>query len=310
MPADRAMKTPTPLDRCLLSAAVAASVVLSSVPAVAAPGPEPVPAETETDDLARSRALFEEGLRAYEAEDYGGAAGAWTEAHMLMAGAPELAAGRRVLGFDLAQAHMRAFERDHDCSRLSVSKPLLDTYVAWVDRPQHTMDEAEREDRQRAVELLAQIERESCSAPADPVPPPRVVQPTPAPPPSPAPQEPLPSGRGLLIGGGLAVGGGLAAIAGVVVGQAKGKDAERRYNAAQQAQLEQGSDAAARDADAANRDGRRANALILTSAAAVLGLTTAGITMLAVGAHRRKRYISASAAVTPTGAGGSFAMRF
>lgn len=72
---------------------------------------------------------------------------------------------------------MRAYTRDNDKARRAASKPLLERFVAWVDRPGHTMDEGERQDRRRAIERLERIARESSSPP-----PPRVVQPATAPP--------------------------------------------------------------------------------------------------------------------------------
>jgi len=255
-----------------------------------------------------ARSLFEQGLDAYEADDYAGAAEYWSEAHELMAEDPELSAGRRVLGFDLAQAQMRAYAKDHDNSRVTAAKPLLETFVAWVDRPGHTMDEGEKQDRMRAIELLERIESES--SPPPPVPAPELVRPQPAPTVAPPPAEPRPSGTGLLIGGGLALGGGVASVVAAFAMTADGRAAEQRYDAAQEALARDEDPAAHAEIEAADRAGRRSNVGLVTSATSAFLLGAAGITMLAIGGHRRRRYVSASASLSPGSAAASVSVRF
>ena len=283
---------------------VAGMLALPTSPVLAAPSSPSSPDAAETVDAeeasAPARDAFEQGLDAYEAGDYAAAVRHWTEAHDLMGESPELSGGRRVLGFDLAQAQMRAHAADGDPRRLDAARPLLEAYIAWVDRPGHTMDEGEKQDRARAVELLAQIDRED--TPPAPVPP-RVDSAPPSSPPPPATAEPKPTGTGLLIGGGVALAGGIGSIVGAVVSEAAGSKAEDAYNSA----------VAAADSDAvaaATRAGRRANVGFIASTASAVLLTAAGVTMLAIGGRRRKRYISASAALTPSSAGASMSVRF
>lgn len=261
----------------------------------AAPAPSPSPAATE------SRALFELGLRDYEAGNYGGATQYWSDAYDRMATDPTLSAGRRVLGFDLAQAHMRTWETDADPTHLEAAKPLLESYVAWVDRPRHTMNDAEREDRQRAIEMLAQIDAAAEPEPTPAPPPPRVD----APPPPAAPEsaQPQRNGPGLLIAGGISVGAGIAAMFASAAFIRAGTDAERRFEEAADNNDTIG-------INAADEDGRRANTRFVVSATSALALTTAGITMLAVGGVRRHRFVSASAAVTPHGGLATVSVRF
>lgn len=296
----------------LIAAAFAlpSAPVLAAEPAAAAPESS---AATEESDPAveQSRALFEQGLAAYEDEDYEGASRHWTEAHELMAQTPELSASRRVLGFDLAQAQMRAYARDHHRSRLVAAKPLLEGFLAWVDRPGHTMDEGEKQDRARAVELLARIERESTPAPVVPTPELKEAPAAPAPPAN----EPKPNGTGLLIGGGVALGAGLASIAAVVAARNAGRRAEQDYeNALQQvSEAEFGTtdrERAEADVEQADRDGRRSNIALLTFATSSLLLSTAGIAMLAIGGGRRRHHVSASAALTPRSAAATLRVRF
>jgi len=290
--------------RTVIVGLVAGALALPSASVLAAEPPTAGPTEasvTDEADPAAARSLFEQGLDAYDADDYAGAAEYWSEAHDLMADDPELSAGRRVLGFDLAQTQMRAYDKDHDKSRVVAARPLLETFVAWVDRPGHTMDEGETQDRMRAVELLERIEDEL--PPPKPVPDPKLVPPIPAPtetPPSPAPR---PNGTGFLIGGGLALGGSVASIVAAVAATKSGRAAEERYNAGQQAK----DDA---EIEAAEREGRRSNIGLLTAASSALLLGAAGVTLLAIGGRRRHRHVSASAALTPSSAGASVSVRF
>lgn len=301
------MDTSKSLDLRLLRAAtislLAGSLALPSASVLAAPPASGSPSEakdTDVPDPAVARFLFDQGLDAYEAEDYASAAQHWTEAHELMAQTPELSAGRRVLGFDLAQAQMRAYDSDHDEARATAAKPLLESFVAWVDRPGHTMDEGETQDRLRALEFLERIESES--SPPAPVPAPGLAAPAAVQDEAP-PVEPTPSGTGLLIGGGLALGGSVGSVIAAFASLAAGRAAEERYNSGQE-------NMDLSEIDAAERDGRRANIGVLTSATSVVLLGVAGVTMLAIGARRRKRHVSASAALTPTSAGASVSLRF
>lgn len=292
--------------RTLTVGTLIGALALPSSTALAAPPPdtseiaESAPQEPDPA-IAASRVLFEQGLDAYDAEDYATAARLWTEAHAQMRDVPSTSDGRRILGFDLAQAQMRAYALDGDPARLAAAKPLLETFIAWVDRPRHTMNEDERQDRQRAIELLAQINEHAEEETAEPAPAPRLVSPSPAP--APPPPAHSPDGKGLLIGGGVALAGGIAAVATTFVSIRAGQAAEDELVAAQWV-----NDEAA--IDAANRDGRRANIGMIISASSALVLGSAGIAMLAVGARRRHRHISASAAVTPNSAGATMTLRF
>ncbi len=315
---------PRPMRALLRTATVglvAGALALPSASVLAAEPPAASPTEAtaaqEVDPAkARSQALFEQGLDAYEADDYAGAAQSWTEAHELMAKTPELATARRVLGFDLAQAQMRAYARDHHQSRVVAAKPLLEGFVAWVDRPGHTMDQGETQDRARAVELLEQIEQleHSSSEPPTPLPPPEAVQPARAPTDALPPTAPKPNGTGLLVGGGLALGGSVASIAIVFAMSAKGRAAEDQYDDAQRRLAESLGEpersAARAEIDAAERDGQRANIGLLTAASSAALLAAAGITMLAIGGRRRSRHVSASAGLSPNSAAASVSVRF
>ena len=140
----------------LISTAAATALLLSSPQAPEATAE--APASSESQSAAVARAMFERGLAAYEASDYRAAVLHWSSAYDLMAAEPALARARRVLAYDLGQAHMRAYDVDGDRSHLTQAGPLLEDYIAWVDRPAHTMSDEEREDRARAEEMLARID--------------------------------------------------------------------------------------------------------------------------------------------------------
>lgn len=297
--------------RTAIASLVAGALALPGASVFAAAPPSASPIEERVTDEAgptTAQSLFEQGLDAYESDDFAGAAELWSEAHALMAQEPELSAGRRVLGFDLAQAQMRAYDSDHDESRVVAAKPLLQTFVAWVDRPGHTMDEGEKQDRMRAIELLERIESES--SPPQPVPAPAVAPPAPvpthAPPPPVAPQ---PNGTGLLVGGGIAIGGSVASVVAASAAVGSGRKAQRRFEAAQQ-EYSAGSTTAEAEIEAADRAGRRANIGFLVAATSAVLLVAGGVTMLAIGARRRKRHVSASASLSPSSAAAAVSVRF
>ncbi|MEM6990898.1 MAG: hypothetical protein AAF721_10385 [Myxococcota bacterium] len=283
---------------------ISGTLAFGAVPARANAAPEAGPPEAAPNPAIDSaRSLFAAGLDRYDRADYAGAVVEWTAAYEAMAGVPELEASRHVLQFDLGQAQMRAYELDADAARLADAKPLLTSFLSWLARPGHTMTVGERHDRERARELLRQIDDASAPAAATTVevnvnPAPRPL-PQPIPPPH-LPDPPSPSGTGLLVGGGLALGGAVASIASAFAFGASGRRAEQAFEEAP-------SEAEAREAV---EQGRRSNVGRIVSVASAVAFTGAGAAMLAVGAKRRKRHISAGAALSPSMAAVSFSMRF
>ncbi|HWB81679.1 MAG TPA: hypothetical protein VG755_42245, partial [Nannocystaceae bacterium] len=143
-----------------LAAIVASAIALTEQHALAQPtAAEPeasAPAEEseapqENPALGLSRAHFKAGLAAYEREDYADAIGHWEQAHALMQSVPELIGPRHIMQLDLAQAHMRAYDRDGRREHLDSARGLLESYIAWLDRPGHRLTPDEREDRPRAL---------------------------------------------------------------------------------------------------------------------------------------------------------------
>ena len=287
-----------------IAGAVALGLTLAGTETRAAEPAAPVGAETTnpTDaSIALARSRFEQGLRAYEAGDYPRAVMHWSSAHELMDGVSVLVEARHVLAFDLGQAEVRAYDVDHDRSRLGHARLLLEDYVAWVDRPEHTMTADEREDRERANELLTRIAIEQ-QQPVSPWAAGPTVAPPPEPPlePSPATPPPKPKGTGLLVAGSVSLAGAVAASAAATAFAFRGRRLEEEF-------IRSETEEALEDIDAR---GRTNNRLFIGSAVTAVALGAAGIAMLATGGVRRKRSVSASATLGPSMAGAQLRVSF
>jgi hypothetical protein len=277
-----------------------------------APESEPeVAAESASDTSAvgLARALFERGLASYEAGDYGGAAAHWSSAYELMASDPSLVKSRRVLAFDLGQAHMRAYDVDGDRSRLGKARPLLEDYVAWVDRPGHTMSDDEREDRARAEEMLARIDILEGAPPS----PRSVAAPTP---PEDAPSRPPErrrTGTGFIVGGSVSLTLGVALAAGAITFAVRGREAERDFADAEMNLVSDPGNAEFINArDKAEFNGKQANAGIITMSTLSALMGVGGIAMIVTGAkmRQRARNLALAPAMAPGFAGAVVRGRF
>lgn len=284
----------------VLAAIVASAIALTEQHALAQPAAEAEPsastdAPTEDPALGLSRAHFKSGLAAYEREDYYGAIDHWEQAHALMESVPELIGPRHIMQLDLAQAHMRAYDRDARREHLDSARGLLESYVAWLDRPGHTLTPAEREDRPRALAMLSRIDIEALSM-SRPPPPPRVdaapkrAQPV-------APVVSRRTARGMIIGGGVSLGVAVAGVAGMIAGMSASRRAEHDYEVAQGESINRGDVPPGGPAlDEADRRGRQANAAIIASGTVIAVGAVVGIPLLAAGLVARRRHIRA----TPT----------
>jgi len=163
---------------------VVAALVAATPVAPPVPGPTDDVRASEQATLDVAMAAFDVGLDAYEHGDYTRAIASWTSAHRLLVARVDDTEMQRVLGFDLAQAHLRQHPADHDPAHLDRARPLLEDYITWLERPGHALTPAEKRDLDHALELLALVEIEQAAAIADrrgsPYPP------GPAPPPPPA----------------------------------------------------------------------------------------------------------------------------
>ena len=282
------------------------------------PAPAAAPSEAATADADASattstlaRALFERGLLAYEAGDYGSATTHWTSAYELMASDPALAKARRVLAFDLGQAQLRAYDVDGDRSRLGRARPLLEDYVAWVDRPAHTMSDDEREDRARATEMLARIDILEGAPPR-----PRAEQPVASARPMVDQPRAAPSrrkGTGLIVGGAVSIGVSVSMAVAAGVFAAQIRRAEEDILAAQAAlRMDPDNPQAATDRSRAEFKGAQGNSGLIATATLSALMGTGGIAMVATGAwmRRRARNVAAAPSLAPGFAGATVRVRF
>lgn len=213
----------------VLTALAAGTLVCASWP-IPAHAAAPVSA-TEDQALEVAMAAFDVGLDAYKKADYARAIESWTSAHRLLLLAVDDIEMQRVLGFDLAQAHLRQHASDRDPEHLRRARPLLEEYILWIERPGHAVTTAERDDVDHAHELLAIVEIDQAAAIADrhaspyppdttPAPPPAIRREAPAPPPPPDPVHRLRrESTGWLVVGGASMGLSLAmgGVVGVLV---------------------------------------------------------------------------------------------
>jgi len=293
-----------------LSVTCAAITMLATAmptPARAAGEPAPVEASTTapTTSAASPRevahAQFKTGLARYEMGDYAGAIESWTLAHELMAPDADAAQSRHVLGLDLAQAHVRAYRIDGDRSHFDPAERLIDDYIAWVDRPGHTMDAAEQEDRPRALEMLAFLEDQRAARAGAPVvtvtPPPRVVAPAPADAPAPAPRGLSRRTANILIGTGAAsLALGVGSVAAAVAFGFRGPRLEMEHERIQ-ADIAMTGETSSPELEENIRKGRRNNAATIASITGATVFTVAGVALLTTGLVKRRRLLRATPAV-------------
>ena len=248
-------------------------------------------------------AIFRRGQAKYETADYNGAIELWTEAYGLLPSTPENAAIKALLIYNLAQAHVKAFELDDDAIHLKQAQQLLTSFRASLEGLYE--DEAEREQEQLVVDgklaeleaRLAELEAESNSRP---VPPPAVDRKMPIPP-DPAQQR---RQRALIISGGTltglgVVGGVIAITGGVMASQANDLSDVAAF------------DLEAREAQFAR--GRTGNALLIAGSVAAGVLVPTGVALLAVGLRgraRARRGLALLPRFGPEGAGLSLRGRF
>jgi hypothetical protein len=240
--------------------------------------------------LEVARAAFDVGLEAYRDGDYPGAVEAWTSAHRLILLAVDDVEMERVLGFDLAQAHLQVYASDRDPKHLAVARTLLEDYILWIERPGHAITTEDRPDLDRAHELLAIVEIDQAAAIADrhanpyppgwwppPPPRPRRTHADVPPPPEPLRRQRRESTTWIVIGTvGLGVGVVFATVTGVL----------------------------ARDDRPSNKTGL-AFAATMTAVGGVVGAT--GLT---IGLLKHRAILRASPALSRSGAGASVRVSF
>jgi hypothetical protein len=267
------------------------------VEVLAAPPTEPA-ADPPKSDTEQAEAIFRRGQTKYETADYVGAIELWTEAYGLVESTPENAAIKALLIFNLAQAHVKAFELDDDAIHLKQARSLLDSYRSSLEML-YDDESARAEELAKVDEKLAEIAKKLEEVEAgEPEP-----EPEPKPEPKPEVDVPPPSrpnpGNPLMFAGvavtvlGVAT-GGIAMTLGGVMGK-------RANDLGELDPL----DLDAREQQFAR--GQRGNSLLITGAVLAGVLIPTGIALIAVGTRRNaeanQRRTSLAPALGPGRAG-------
>jgi tetratricopeptide (TPR) repeat protein len=274
--------------------ALTACASMSFAPAMAAAalaGPAlAAPAQAEAPDADQAEAMFRRGQAKYETADYNGAIELWTEAYALVDSSTENASIKALLIYNLAQAHLKAFELDKDQIHLKQALQLLQSFrsnLTLIHEDPTEIDEETRkvEERIKEVEgMLAELERAEAREDPDPAPteapieaPIAVVEPA---------QDAEPkgqdarSGTPLIAAGGTIVGlGALFGVTGIVGGLLAS-------SANDISDLER-DDLIGREDQFAT--GRAGNAMLIVGSVGAGVLVPTGVALLVVGVLRNKQ---------------------
>jgi hypothetical protein len=263
---------PTP-TRASLALGVALAVAVPTHAAIAA---EPTAATTSDDDeqLREAQQLYREGLAAFETYDYPAAIEAWTRAYERVEGHPRSDQIRNGLVYNLAAARVAQYRIDGDRTQLRLAQQLLARYRGAVE---HDASERAQIDAKLAeVEaLLAEDEDDESATLPEPVA-------TPAAPPRDAPPSDPPrtrrAGTGWIASGAVAFGAGVGLLAGMGVGLARGRTADRAVADPTRP---------AGELEGLQADGRRGNRIAIATGISGGVLVAAGVALVVIGAKRR-----------------------
>ncbi|PRQ06560.1 hypothetical protein [Enhygromyxa salina] len=268
----------------VVGAWLSAASLLLAVPLDARAASPAAAPEAET-----AQSIFQRGQVEYETADYVGAIELWTQAYALIESTHENASIKALLIFNLAQAHIKAYELDNNTIHLKQARALFDSYRANLDLLYE--DEAERAEEEakvdkelaalaRALEPDLEPKHEPEPEP-EPEPKPESEPETVAPPPSAAkPGNPL-----LFAGVGLTAVGVVAGGVMLTLGGIEGAAANDLSALAPD-------DLSGRDQQFT--DGARANIVMITGGVVAGVFVPVGAALIGVGVKRNK------AARTPT----------
>jgi tetratricopeptide (TPR) repeat protein len=278
---------------CARALAFGLALTLTSATALAslgAPAADPAAAQAEAE------AMFRRGQAKYETADYNGAIELWTEAYNLVGSIPDNAAIQALLIYNLAQAHIKAFELDEDRIHLKQAEQLLRSFEANLETvyedpeqiaaEQAKIDEALADIAARSTTLEDKGQTEPEPDGEDPAESPGAVPENL----DPLPPEPGKPAKPLLIAGGVLAGVGLGVGAVAIVGIVQARNANF-YD-----------DLDPLDYDAREQrfaSGQRANTLIVVGSVGAGVLVTTGVALLVVGAMRSKQARQTTTAARP-----------
>lgn len=245
----------------------------------------------QSDALAAAEALYKKGRTSFETANYLEAIELWTEAYGIVDDAPENAAIKAALIYNIAAAQEKAYDIDADIRHLRQAAVLMETYAANVpllygDGPEGTaeLDKVEA----RLAELRSRIaEAEAATPEPEPAP---VSDPQPAPSPQPDPQ-PDPKAKPLIIAGAVTAGLGVAGLGLMAGGLAMGSSAN-----------DVGPDQPLDDRRSQFDRGRTGNTLAYVGGAVGGTLLVTGAVLLGIGLKKRS---AGPMAVAPWGGRGS-----
>lgn len=251
-----------------------ASLITISTPgeALAAPATEAEPAPSTTE---QAEAKFREGQTKYETADYDAAILLWTDAYGLVESSPENAAIKALLIFNLAQAHVKAFELHEDTLHLKKARALLESYRSSLELLY--ADEAARADESAKIDATLADISAKLDAAEQPEPEPQPEQPPPPPQVDTPPANPSPGNPLLFAGVGITVLGVAMGGVGLGLGAAWASGANDLSGL-------DPSDLDAREQQFAR--GRRGNTLMIAGGVIAGVLIPTGVALLALGAKR------------------------
>lgn len=285
------------LRRAVVSV-VTATCLLQSPVAWAGPPTDPAPAETADSAIAA-------GQTAMEAEDYAGAVKAFDRAAELGASGPEFTAQRAEAHFRLgtvaytAGEYQNALEQFQDAQGMFPSPQFhyniaqcyealdkldeaIASYRAYLRGVPDASDKASVERKIQRLEELSALRQQQAEAKPEP---------------APTDDRTTPPGRKLMIGGGVLTGLGVVLAAGG--GVAFGSLAKSRSDDVEAIYAGNADGLTLADAEALDTEGKRFEALQITSFAVGGALAITGVALLAVGAKQRRAAQSKQAARRP-----------
>lgn len=276
-----------------LSAAVAVCLVSTTLMS------PPAQAAVRTSDVDDVKSLFQEGRAHFEISEYAEAVESFRQAYLKAEVIEDEKLRNEVmvaLLYNLAQAHLYAYQVDRDPSHLRQGQLLIERYMV--------LEPSEKE-RKDGEELRGQIDEKLAEFESSPEP-----EPEPQPEPEPKPEsdlEPDPvvdarAGRGLIIGGAVVSGLSAVGIGVMGFGLADGPRAQQAFKEAP--------DAAGR-AEAVTR-GNRANNLAIAGGVVAGALLTTGVALIVVGVRKRTQEARPQLGLSlhPQHAGITLGMRF
>jgi tetratricopeptide (TPR) repeat protein len=289
-----------PLGRLMALATCVGLAWASFVPATALAATFAAP-PGESSANADAEVMFRRGQAKYETADYAGAIDLWTEAYALVESTPETASIKALLLYNLAQAHVKAYELDEDAIHLKQAQQLLSSFrnnltLLYEDKAQLEEETKKVDERLAEIEVMLAAAKPTQDEP----PPPELESPPPEDEPEPVVDDSASDarpGKPLMIAGGVMLGLGVGGAVIGIVGAALGSGANDIGDL-------DATDLAAREQRFAT--GRTGNALLIVGSVTAGVLLPVGGALMAIGAKRNNEAKRSTAILQRTRLGASF----